>query len=568
VAKRPPNLIYAVDERPPWPRLIVLSLQHVCVVSVGWIFIVLAVTIGGGTPEQAGHVIRMSMIASGVGTILQARTRGPVGSGYLCPFSGGPAYLSASAAAGVAGGLPLVFGLTAIAGLAEALLSRVVRRLRALFPPEVTGLVVAMVGIELIALGAPRFLGVVGRDSHLDPRAFAVALVTLTVMIVPTVWAKGSMRLYPVLLGMSTGYSLAFATGLLTRAQVDAALAVSMMSLPERAAAGWAFRPSLLVAFLIASLASVLKAVGDLTLCQKINDAEWKRTEMSSVSGGLLSGSIATTMAGVLGGLGQSTFSSNVGLSAATGATSRAIALPVGATVVALAFFPKLAAVFALMPEPVMGAVLVYVACFMILGGLQVMTTRMLDARRTFVVGLSLFFGLSAEMVPGLYAGVPLLLRPVVATSLSLTTLLAVVLNAIFRLGVARRATLVLARGDDQELIFAFMEKQGAAWGARPEVIRQAAIAINECYEIAIGAHLTDGPIVVTARFDEFNLDLDLSYAGKPMLWNPLPPSRTEVIRDPSGAVRLAGVVVQRLATRVETRESGGQCRVLLHFEH
>jgi hypothetical protein len=52
------------------------------------------------------------------------------------------------------------------------------------------------------------------------------------------------------------------------------------------------------------------------------------------------------------------------------------------------------------------------------------------------------------------------------------------------------------------------------------------------------------------------------------MLWNPLPPSRTEVIRDPSGAVRLAGVVVQRLATRVETRESGGQCRVLLHFEH
>jgi NCS2 family nucleobase:cation symporter-2 len=319
---------------------------------------------------------------------------------------------------------------------------------------------------------------------------------------------------------------------------------------------------------LIASLASVLKAVGDLTLCQKINDAEWKRTEMKSVSGGLLSGSIATTMAGLLGGLGQSTFSSNVGLSAATGATSRAIAIPVGAAVVALAFFPKMAALFALMPEPVMGAMLVYVACYMIIGGLQVMTSRMLDARRTFVVGLSLFFGLSAEMVPGLYAGVPLVLRPVVATSLALTTLLAVVLNAIFRLGVAKRATLELEQDADQERIFAFMERQGAAWGARPEVIRQAATAINECYEIAIGAHLTPGPITVTARFDELNLDLELSYTGKPMLFSPTPPSRTEVIRDPSGAVRLAGVVVQRLATRVETRESAGRCRVLLNFEH
>jgi hypothetical protein len=111
----------------------------------------------------------------------------------------------------------------------------------------------------------------------------------------------------------------------------------------------------------------------------------------------------------------------------------------------------------------------------------------MLDARKTFVVGVALFFGLSVEMVPGLYADLPLVLKPMVETSLALTTLLAVVLNLLFRIGIAKRAELELRKGDDPERIFAFMERNGGAWGARPDVIRQAAIAINECYEIISG---------------------------------------------------------------------------------
>ena len=120
------------------------GLQHVFVISVGWIFAVVIVTIFGGSREQAGQVIQISMIASGVATILQARAKGPVGSAYLCPLNIGPAYVTASILAGKLGGLPLLFGLTAISGLFEALLSRLVKRLRVLFPPEVTGLVVTM----------------------------------------------------------------------------------------------------------------------------------------------------------------------------------------------------------------------------------------------------------------------------------------------------------------------------------------------------------------------------------------------------------------------------------------
>jgi xanthine permease XanP len=136
--RKPANLLYSLEEVPPADARLGLAIQHVFVMSVGWIFVVVLVTAIGGSAAQTESVIRFSMIASGIATILQARS-GLFGSGYLCPFSCGPAYLPAAILAGQAGGLPLIFGLTTISGVFEAALARAIERLRVLFPPEVTG---------------------------------------------------------------------------------------------------------------------------------------------------------------------------------------------------------------------------------------------------------------------------------------------------------------------------------------------------------------------------------------------------------------------------------------------
>ena len=159
MAKKPAGLIYGVDDKPPLSTLLLLGLQHVSVMSVGWIFVVVIITGIGGTQEEVTNVLRISMIASGIATILQSLPNSQVGSGYFCPISSGPAYISASILAGKAGGLRAVFTMTMLSGLFEGLLARVVTRLRPLFPPEVTGLVVTMVGVQLVALGCPGFSG-------------------------------------------------------------------------------------------------------------------------------------------------------------------------------------------------------------------------------------------------------------------------------------------------------------------------------------------------------------------------------------------------------------------------
>ena len=568
MAKKPAGLIYGVDDRPPLTASALLGLQHVFVMTSGWVLVVVIVTTIGGAQEEVANVLRMSMIASGIATVLQSLPNSPIGSGYFCPISSGPAYVSASILAGKVGGLRVVFAMTMISGLFEGLLARVVTRLRPLFPPEVTGLVVTMVGVELVALSCPRFLGF---QNGTGPQlaVATVAIVTLAAMIGPTVWGKGKLKLYPVLIGLGVGYLCAYFFGVFQTERLQQMLAAPMISLPRKVHTGWSFDLALLPAFLIASLASTLKSVGDLTLCQKINDADWKRTDMQSVSGGIFAGAIGTGLSGLLGGIGQSTFSSNVGLSLATGATSRSIAIPCGILMLLLAFLPKLAAFFAVMPDPVMGAILIYVACYMILAGIQVITSRMLDARRIFVVGIALIFGLSVDMVPGLYRDVPNLIQPLFSSSLSISTVLVVLLNLLFRIGVTKRQFLELTPGvDGSQKIFEFMETQGGVWGARREVIMRATAALNEFVESAAALDLVKKKAQAEVSFDEFNLDVDIRYDGELLELPTRRPAEDALLADEKAVASLSGFLIRQYADRVKAETANGRCRIQMHFDH
>src|SRR5579862_5635982 len=75
VRKRPSNLLYDVDETPPLLVRLGVSFQHVFLLSVGWLYVVVIVNSIGGTEAQAASIIRISMIAGGLATIVQS-TRG------------------------------------------------------------------------------------------------------------------------------------------------------------------------------------------------------------------------------------------------------------------------------------------------------------------------------------------------------------------------------------------------------------------------------------------------------------------------------------------------------------
>jgi NCS2 family nucleobase:cation symporter-2 len=290
---------------------------------------------------------------------------------------------------------------------------------------------------------------------------------------------------------------------------------------------------------------------------------------MQSISGGLLADACGVILSGGVGTMGQSTSSANVGLSIATGATSRLIGFVCGGILIVLAFVPKLTVLFAIMPSPVVGALLFFAASFMIVAGLQILTSRMMDARKTFVVGVSIILGLSVDMLPGVYHTVHTMFLPVFGSSLSLATLSALLLNLLFRIGIAHRAQLKIdPHADSSEQIFLFMENQGGVWGARREVIDRAKSAMNEFVEAARALDLSAGKIDAEVSFDEFNLDVDMRYDGEPMEFSRQRPTAEDLLEDERAVAKLAGFLIRNYVDRVKSDRINSRSRVQFHLEH
>ena len=567
--EKPANLIYGLDDKPPVWTCALLGIQHVFVMSVYFILPVIIVKSIGGSHADSTNMIKMSMIGIGVTTILQSLKKGPVGSGFLCPSGNGPAYLPAQLLAAKTGGLSLVCGMVIAGGVLEALFSRVVSRLRVLFPPEVAGLVILMVGVELVLLGITRFF--FGQNEHVSVEAtnFSVAFITLAVMIGFNIWAKGWLRLYPILIGMVSGYATAYVSGILTRADMAPLLEAPFIALPHFAVPGISFDIALLLPVAIATLCSSLKDIGDLTTCQKINDSEWKRCDMKTISRGILADSIGDIFSGLIGGLGQTTSSSNVGLSVATRATSRRIGYATGIILCILAFCPKLAAVFAIMPQPVMGAILIFVSNFMILAGIQMIATRMLDTRKIFVVGTSLIFGLSIHFFPKAFLNIPAPLQAIFGSGLFLSTFLAVVLNLIFRIGIAKQMSFTVSQNVDAlKIVSDTLEKQGAAWGARRDVMLRAKTAVNEAMESLLGLGLARGDVAIDLIFNEMNLTISIEYEGEMMDFENAIPTEADLLENKNSVYKLSGLIIKHHIDHLDTDMKDGMCRLSFHFDH
>lgn len=341
------------------------------------------------------------------------------------------------------------------------------------------------------------------------------------------------------------------------------------MSVPDVSYIHYSFDWALLIPIVVVTLASTLKSVATLTMCQKINDTTWVRPDLDNIGKGTLADGLASIIGGAMGALGKSLYASSVGLTVATGATSRIIAFYVGGLYIALAFLPRLSAVFSIMPMPVMGGALIFMVCFMVISGIQMMSSRMIDIRRTFVIAVSLMFGLSVDIFPDLYRHVHPYLKPFFSSSLTVTTVLAIGFNLVMRIGISRRETLELTPGvDSSEKIFQFMENQGALWGARKEVIYNAMTAMNEFMEAAVHYGLEGKKIIMTASFDEMSLDIRIIYEGPAIEFPKERPDMAEIIADEGALARMSGYLVRHYADKVKVSQEGNQSRVDLHFDH
>lgn len=543
------HLTYGLSDRPPFFHLVLLGLQYTCMMFPYLIIIVILDQASGNTSSDP---IRFSLIALGIATLLQGIRKGPVGSGYLAPPVVSAIYFPASMEAVGQGGLPLVYGMTLFAGLFEVFLGFFLNLVRKFFPPIVCGLIIMAVGFQLGLLALSQIFSIRDYDTPSYPWQIATSCCTLLVMIVLTVWAKGMWRLLSPFFGIVIGFALSLF--LKMAPGVDALHSAPWISLPSLTGVHYAFSGNMVLSFCLATIASVLRVVGGITTCQKINVPQWTRPDLKNIRKGVFADGIGCLIAGFLGVAGVNTAPSLIGVSKATGATSRSIAYSLAIWLIALAFFPKFIYLFLSIPLSVMGAALLFTASFMIAGGVDLVASRIIDTRGILIIGISLLLGVSQRVFASYFGELPEYIKPFTNSLLSVVTLSAFLLNLFFRIKIRQKVDLE-----------SFDEK-AKEWGLSPDFISRIHKNVQTLVDQINQGYLKEGDLNFKVIFDPAEVVVICTYHGEPPKFHFEVDKEKGLIEETSFILGISSYLVAIAPDEVKTSTKGGLCSIKLQF--
>ena len=150
-----------------------------------------------------------------------------------------------------------------------------------------------------------------------------------------------------------------------------------------------------------------------------------------------------------------------------------------------------------------------------------------------------------------------------------LATLVALALNLVFRLGIRRKVTMSIdpAAPDYQE-VANFVERNAAIWGARRDVVTRVEFAVQQAAEAIVEHCQPSGPIAVEIGYDEFDIDVTLTYRGTPLELTGQLPTQDEILETEEGARRLAAFLIMQRSDKVKASANAGVATLALHFRH
>jgi NCS2 family nucleobase:cation symporter-2 len=560
------DIRFAAEDKPP-PGVIVLSaMQHIGLMANSLTYPVILGREAGLSQSATVDLVSAGMLALGAGTILHCLRSRFIGSGLLCPAGFTSIYLAPALFAVQRGGMGLLFGMTLVAGLIQIAIAPLLRRMRALLPSEIAGLVIAIIGLSVASLAVRSGLGITEEQGvRLD--FLAIGGISLFVMIGLNVWTHGYLKSFCLLIGSTVGTILCLATGVIDLSSKllpsESALALRVPGLHHSL---WSFELVLMAPFAVAAIAATLHLLGAVSTAQRIEDRDWVRPDFKSLSGALAGNGLATFFAGLVGSVGVNVYTNSIGLSSATGIASRVIGFAIGAALLVLALSPAVGSAFTTIPPPVVGASLFFSSAFIFIQGLQMITARMLDARKTFVVGLSFAMAALADAYRDVFTHLPLVLQPIFGSPLMIGTTSAIVLNLIMRIGIRQRETIAIETDAHyRDAVEAFLTEQGGRWAARREVIRRAIFGAVQVLE-TIGGPAQQ--VELEASFDEYNLDIRIRYQGAPLVIPDRAPDAKELVESEESERLLAGYLLRRSADRVSSRARNGGAEIHLHYDH
>ena len=419
---------------PPLGQALPLGLQHVLAMFASnvtpAIIVAGAAGLGFGSPEQI-YLIQMAMLFAGIATLFQTIGIGPVGA--RLPIMQGTSFAFVGVLAGLAATQGLSVALTSciIAGLIHFALGSVITSIRSWFPPLVTGLVILAIGLYLIPVGIKYAAGGAAEfqmtaDSFGSLKHWSVALTVIIVALLVKFRTSGALSNAAILIGLLAGYALAYMLGMVSFGGVaKASMITNLQVMPY----GFEFNLGAVIAVTLISIVSAVETVGDASATTKAGAGRTATDE--EISGATYADGLGTAVAGVFGGLPNTSFSQNVGIVGMTGVMSRHVVTIAGIILILAGLLPKIGAIIASMPMPVLGGGVIVMFGMVAAAGMNVLSEVKMTRRNMIIIAISLTAGLGLNLVPSAVQYLPGVWKTLATSAVAPTAFLAIVLNLL-----------------------------------------------------------------------------------------------------------------------------------------
>ncbi|NOI16135.1 uracil-xanthine permease family protein [Vibrio hepatarius] len=294
-------------------------------------------------------------------------------------------------------GIPATMGGLMAAGFVYVAMGalikvRGVEIIHKLLPPVVVGPVIMVIGLGLAPVAVNMALGKGGDGAQLvDAQAsIIISCASLLTTIALSVFAKGFLKLMPILGGIVVGYALSLGYGIIdfTPVQEAAWFALPNFTFPE-------FNINAILFMIPVAIAPAVEHVGDMLAISNVTGKNYLKKP--GLHRTITGDGVATIAASMVGAPPNTTYSEVTGAVMLTKAFNPVIMTWAAVSAIVLALVGKLGAVLQTIPMPVMGGIMILLFGSIATVGLNTLIKNNVDlhkSRNLVIVAITLVFGI------------------------------------------------------------------------------------------------------------------------------------------------------------------------------
>jgi uracil-xanthine permease len=425
------DLIVGIEEKMTFREYLIYGFQQVLVESSALTFPV-ATGMGLGLPKETiAYLVQAYLIGAGLVTITQSSRL------LKLPCVQGPAAVFISVMINVGNTLGLAAAWTAmvIGGLLSTLLSWPLGwwgKLRPIIAaPPVYGPLVTLIGLSLTGIVIGLILGRPGTPTF--GNTFSIILAGLSFIIATCLtlyFEKGILRFGSILIAVVITTIVATVDG---RVNFDAVDKAAWFGFPTFLPFGWEINTGAIFIVFIGYLIAIIESIGNYVLLGEIMGRQ--KMDETRINRGILGESVGSTLAGLIGGVGTTSYAQNIGAIAVTGIGSRHVITAAGFIVLILGFIPKVGAAVASIPPAVLGGIYILTWGMLIMQGVRVLGRMRLTNLNMIIAGSTFMLGMGAYFIPPQFlATLPPVGKAIMSTGLIVGTIVGISLFVLFKL--------------------------------------------------------------------------------------------------------------------------------------